>query len=384
MFSGNDQTIGILRDTARVLRCPTASLGDEVKALDLAEKALAVAKAERLAEMDAIKAHEADGASSITTWARREINQDAHVTRAQVKAAATMRELPSVGEAARAGKLALRHVESFTYALAHIDNDDIRSREAAMVAAATESAPNDFHQRVRHLRYRLDPDSLDEAYLDGMEKRDIRLAKTIGGWHLTGFLDIETGAKFDTILRSLSVPREDSDVRSPAQRRMDSLEQLLTATLQHGLPSDNGIRPHLFITATAETLQAIATPRSATDESLEPAILHGFGPIGPVLLAALLDDAEVTPILIKDVEPHTEVLDVGRTKRFATPKQTKAIWLRQGGACASDGCSHPIGHIHHETWWSAGGHTKVDDMTGRCSKCHALIHASRLTRRRTG
>jgi hypothetical protein len=384
MLSGSDQTIGILRDTARVLRSPVSSLGDEVKAIDLAEKTLAVAKAERLAQMDTTKAHEADGASSITTWARREIHQDAHVTRAQVKAAATLCELPCVGEAARAGKLALRHVESFTYALAHIENDDIRAREADMVAVAITSAPNDFHQRVRHLRYRLDPDSLDKAYLDGMDKRDIRLAKTIGGWHLTGFLDIETGAKFDTILRSLSVPRVEGDVRTPAQRRMDSLEQLLTSTLQYGLPSDNGIRPHLFITATAETLQAIANPVDAVDGSIEPAILHGFGPIGPVLLAALLGDAEVTPILIKDIEPHTEVLDVGRSKRFATPRQTKAIWLRQGGVCASDGCAHPIGHIHHETWWSAGGHTDVDDMTGRCSKCHALIHAGRLTRRRTG
>jgi hypothetical protein len=200
---------------------------------------------------------------------------------------------------------------------------------------------------------------------------------------VTGFLDIETGAMLDTVRRNLSVPRDEGDTRTAAERRMDGLRQLCAKILEHGLPTDNGIRPHLFVTATAETLRAVTHPDDAIDGTLEPAILHGFGPIGPILLAVLLGDAEVTPILIKDVEPNLDVLDVGRTKRLATPKQTKAIWLRQGGICASDGCHHPIGHIHHETWWSAGGRTDLADMTGRCAKCHTLIHAGKLTRRRT-
>jgi hypothetical protein len=243
-------------------------------------------------------------------------------------------------------------------------------------------APTDFHRRVRLLRDRLDPDGLDRAYLDGMAKCDFKVSKTIGGWHVNGFLDIETGAMFDTVRRSLSVPRDEGDTRTAAERRIDGLRQLLSRVLANGLPSDNGIRPHLFITATAETLHAITHPDHAIDGTLEPAILHGFGAIGPVLLAALLGDAEITPILIKDIEPNTDVLDVGRSKRLATPKQTKAIWLRQGGVCASNGCHHPIAHIHHETWWSAGGHTDLANLTGLCAKCHSLTHAGRLTRRR--
>lgn len=113
---------------ARVLRSPIASAGDEVKALDRVIKAAEVAKAERLAEMEATKAHELEGASSITVWARREIGQDAAVTRAQVKAAATMTTLPKAGEAARDGQMALRHLESFTYALAHIDAEKVHAR----------------------------------------------------------------------------------------------------------------------------------------------------------------------------------------------------------------------------------------------------------------
>jgi hypothetical protein len=68
---------------------------------------------------------------------------------------------------------------------------------------------------------------------------------------LTGFLDIEVGNMLDTVLRNLSVPREAGDTRSPADRRMDGLEQLLKHTLEHGLPSDNGIRPHLTTSSSA-------------------------------------------------------------------------------------------------------------------------------------
>jgi hypothetical protein len=150
------------------------------------------------------------------------------------------------------GRFSVRHLQYFAYAITHCGAGQVFLREAEMVAAATSSTPRDFHERVRHLRFRLFPDDLDKAYLDGMARRDFKLSKTLGGWHLTGFLDIEIGTMLDTVLRNLSVPREAGDTRSPADRRMDGLEQFLKRTLEHGLPSDNGIRPHLSVVVTAD------------------------------------------------------------------------------------------------------------------------------------
>jgi hypothetical protein len=379
MISGTDTTLAVMRQTARVLQSPTVSLADEVRALDRAEKAAAMAKAEKLAEMDATRAHESDGAASVTVWARREIQQDAGTTRAQVRSVSMTRTMHQVREAALEGRLSQRHLQSFTYAITHCGAGQVFLRETEMVEAATSSTPKDFHERVRHLRFRLFPDDLDKAYLDGMARRDLKLSKTLGGWHLTGFLDIEVGAMLDTLLRNLSVPRQAGDTRSPADRRMDGLEQLLKRTLEHGLPSDNGIRPHLCVVVTADSLKAIAKGGDRlTIGELEPAILQGFGPIGPVLLSVLLDDGQVTPILVKEIEPNPDVLDVGRTHRRATPRQARAISLRQNDVCASAGCHHPIAHNHHRHWFSNGGRTNLNDMDGRCSKCHTLIHAGRL------
>ena len=310
-----------LRDAARAMASVTTSTGDELRAIDTAIRALHAAKCERLAEMDETKAHEAEGASSIGTWARRELNQDAGLTRQMVRAARTFCELPAVGEAARSGVISFEHVTSFTYALKQVGVDETRLTEEPLLEVAKHVAPSEFHAKVRQIQAVMHPDDLDQAWLKGMDKRDIRLAKTAEGWHVTGFLDIETGAKLNAILQNLSVPRDADDQRSPSDRRMDALDAMCTRVLEHGLPADNGIRPHINVTVDAETLQAMADDeaRRSLDLDLQPATLEGFGPIGSGLLAHLLCGAELTPFLIKTAAKNIDVLDVGRTERLATP-----------------------------------------------------------------
>ncbi len=332
-----ETTIATMGDAARAMRSVTTPITDEVRAIETAIRALQAAKCERLAEIDETKAHELDGASSISTWARREIRQDAGFTGQAVKASATFRDLLSVGAAAHAGAISFAHVASFTYALKHVGLAETRMLEEPLLELALFMSPKEFHARVRDIRDTLHADDLDRAWLKGMDKRDIRLAPTTEGWHLTGFLDIETGAKLHAILKNLSVPRDSHDLRPPSQRRMDALDDICTTVLEHGLPADNGIRPHIFVTVEAETLKAMAD-RAATkalDLDLKPAHLEGFGAIGPHLLAHLMCGAEVTPFLVETIGRNTEVLDVGRTERYATPRQAKAVRLRQGGTCAA-------------------------------------------------
>ena len=378
MLGGNDTTIAKLRDAAVALRSVSASTVDEIKALAVARNAADAALCERLAEMDQTRAHEAEGASSITTWARRELGQDAGLTRQMVRAAATFRDLPAVAATARSGRISFEHVTSFTYALRHVGVEETRLLEEPLLEVAQHAPPGEFHAKVRQVRAVMHPDELDRARLKGMDQRDIRLAKTSEGWHVTGFLDIETGAKLDAIVRNLSVPRDSDDHRTPADRRMDALDQICTSVLEHGLPSDNGIRPHVNVTVDADTLQAMANAEARRTLDLVPAMLHGFGPIGPKLLAHLLCGAELTPFLTTRAGNNIDVLDVGRTQRLATPKQAKAISLRQGGICAAPACRHPIAHNHHLTWWSHGGRTDLDNLIGLCRKCHSLVHAGQL------
>lgn len=75
---------------------------------------------------------------------------------------------------------------------------------------------------------------------------------------------------------------------------------------------------------------------------------------------------------------RSELLDLGRTRRFHSKAQRIAIGLRDGG-CTAEGCDLPPAacHVHHDQPWSRGGSTDI--KTGRllCHRHHRVIHDQR-------
>ena len=69
------------------------------------------------------------------------------------------------------------------------------------------------------------------------------------------------------------------------------------------------------------------------------------------------------------------VLDAGRKRRFHSETQRIAMGIRDGG-CRAAGCDAPPGltQAHHETPWSRGGGTSVDDGGLYCPPHHRLVH----------
>ena len=68
-------------------------------------------------------------------------------------------------------------------------------------------------------------------------------------------------------------------------------------------------------------------------------------------------------------------LDLGRTRRLASPAQRRALIVRDGG-CSNHGCDTPPAwtQAHHITWWEHHGQTNLDDLALACDPCHDLIH----------
>jgi hypothetical protein len=247
---------------------------------------------------------------------------------------------------------------------------------------ADAMTPRELFAKMREFKATARSDELDEAYLRGMDKQDIRCVPAGEGFHVTGFLPIDVGAKFKAFLNSVSVPRTADDTRTNAERRVDGFDELLTKTLESGLPSEGGVRPHLSVVVNADTLADTLNGQAAQsmlDLDAEPAILEGFGPIGPALLTYIALGGNLTPILVAGFKENRKVLDVGRSKRVATTKQTAIVRWRQKGRCANRGCHHPIGEIHHITAWTDGGLTNIDNLAGLCRKCHTLVTMGRLT-----
>ena len=355
-------TIERLREAARALR----SFDDRgaLKAIQTAQDALDAAKAERLAALQESKEFELDGASTVTTWARNELRLDARETKALVRAAATANSLPAVGRAAAEGRIRLDHVAVFSYGLKHVGSGIVRESEGWLLDVATTNEPAALRQMMRNLREAVYPDDLDEAWIKGMDKQDIQINAVPDGWHVNGFVNTATGAKFKLVLDSLGAPRDADDQRPGSERRIDALDRMLTGVLEAGLPSDKGIRPQLSV---------------IVDTTGPSAQLAGFGSIGPKLLDYLTCLSDLTPIVTTgdDIE-QAKILNVGRTRRHANRQQRRAIIARQGGECAAPGCHNTHLEIHHVSWWSRGGHTDLDDMIGLCVRCHHLVHRELL------
>jgi len=184
------------------------------------------------------------------------------------------------------------------------------------------------------------------------------------GWHVNGFLNTATGAKFRQVLDTMGAPRDKNDERPGAERRVDGFDRMLTTVLESGLPTDKGIRPQLSM---------------IVDTNGPSAELAGFGAIGPKLLDYLTCLSDLTPILTTSGGfAQAKVLNVGRTRRRANRQQRRAIIAKQGGVCAGPGCHNTHLEIHHVTWWSRGGSTDLDDMVGLCVRCHQLVHRELL------
>lgn len=359
-------TVEALRSAALAMRSVATPAASAAEALQAAANGCLAQVALHLLEVDEFKLHEAAGFSSVATYARSQMGHSAKSTRTFVRIGQMLSALPQVRAAALAGDLTFEHLKSFSYALRIIDREATIEAESALLAKARELSADDFHALLRRMR-EATLDALDQAWHDGMDKRDLQLSKTLDGWAVTGFLPIDLGAKLKVILDSLATPRQAGDTRAPSERRLDGLESLCDAVLTHGLPSDNGVRPHLRIVVEVSDEQPRAT-------------LETFGPIGPALAAHLACEADWLSLKTR----NGQVLDVGRRRRFATAKQTEAVLHRQGGICAAPGCRHRIAHIHHQQPWSRGGRTDLDNLTGYCTKCHTLEHLGTLQHARAG
>ncbi|GAA3527864.1 HNH endonuclease [Aeromicrobium flavum] len=373
----DEVTIDAMRHAAQVLRSVTSSVHDEARALRALRDATDAALSERLAEIEDSGAYRNEDATSAVTWARRELRLDAGETRARIAAARTMADLPRARAAFVKGEFSLEHAKLLTFSMKHVGVDETVEMEEHLTTVARAFPAGRLRKIVVRAKAIRHPDTLDEAWIKGMNRRDIRLAKTIDGWHVTGFLPIDVGARMNAVLEALSVPREAGDTRTASQRRCDGLDELLERVLAEGLPTDGTVAPQVHVVVDAGTLKdALAPDPGAVFTAGPPAELVGFGPIGRELVKHLTTGAALTPILVERIGRNERILDVGRAHRHATAKQRRAIWFRQEGTCARAGCENSVDHSHHTIHWSDGGPTDLDLLEGLCAACHRHEHAS--------
>jgi 5-methylcytosine-specific restriction protein A len=226
--------------------------------------------------------------------------------------------------------------------------------------------PDQLAHLARQLIDNLDQDG--PAPDDRPQVNELQLSRFAeGGGRIKGQLDAPT---YDVVARAIraSLLPEADEGNSLGERQAAALGAICEHALDDGhLPADGGQRPH--ITAVLDYDRLVERGRGA--------ILEFGGYSSAAQLRRILCDSCVTPtVLGGDGVP----LDLGRTRRTASPAQRAALAARDGG-CAHPGCAKTPSwcSAHHVIHWVDGGPTDLDNLVFLCLQHHIMVHQSGWT-----
>ncbi len=159
------------------------------------------------------------------------------------------------------------------------------------------------------------------------------------------------------------------DLRSPGQRRFDAL----TTVINRGV-SNPGAGPSQ---ARSTVMLLIPFDPTTGGPGGGPAFTTNGDFVPPRAAAQHACAGDVTPVW---VSPHGVPLMLGKTSRFATPAQWKALAVRDGG-CTFPGCSAPPQWCdsHHVEHWARGGETDLTNLALLCGRHHTHVHQHDLS-----
>ena len=223
-----------------------------------------------------------------------------------------------------------------------------------------------FHGFCLKYRHAMDPEAYVKEELEGVEARKLEITGAGQGMvFIKGMLDPEGGAALRTALEPLARKAGKDDERERPRRVADALVDLAKRVLDDGtLPSRDGGRPHLQVTASLDTLRGLPGAPAADMELSVP--------ISAKAVERIACDCSITRILLG---PESVAIDVGRARRTVHPSLLKALKARDGG-CVWPGCGRPASftNAHNLVHWIHGGLTELGNLVLLCYHHHHLVH----------
>ncbi|HEV7565142.1 MAG TPA: DUF222 domain-containing protein [Microbacteriaceae bacterium] len=329
---------------------------------------------------------------------------------------------PRVAEALGSGSLgadsAAAIINGLLPVIDHAAIDDLASAERELVAAATGSGPessvpcaaDESRVQAQVWRTALDPDGLVPAEERALARRGFRIGSEHGGLvPVSGGLLPEIAGKFARLFDAYLAPKtapvfvpegdigagdvtagdvtagdvDDGhvarghvggrraevavkDPRSFDQRRHDILASIIDAAARSGeTPAVGGAAPTVLV--------------SVRRDDLERRRGAGFidGVPSPISMRAVEQFVCSGGTQTVELDARGRIISLGSPQRCFTPRQRRAITLRDGG-CLIPGCQIPAGwcEIHHVKPDAAGGETHTDNGVLLCWFHHRTIETS--------
>jgi Domain of unknown function (DUF222)/HNH endonuclease len=307
---------------------------------------------------------------------------------ANVGTTAGGRSMPETAAALAAGEVSVDHAAVIAKTMVELPSglstEQEQVAESNLAGWAREHDPITVGRLGRHLVHALDTETLEEREQRAFNRRDLRFSELgDGSTRISGRLDAESAAMVRAALDSLAAPNPgadgERDPRTAGQRTADALVELSRrAADSGGLPAGHGVRPHVAVIVSLETL-LIRTGDHGGAGALgwgwmptAPGELGWGGPLSSEAIRRIACDAGVTRVI---TDAASVPLDVGRESRIVTAGQWAALVVRDRG-CAFPGCTRPSEWCiaHHITHWADGGNTDLDNLVLLCGYHHRVVH----------
>ncbi len=336
-----------------------------------------------LAHATQVRVEETNGATTTATWWADATNRTRATAHRDVKLAVALSRFTALAEALAEGRVNTEQAHAIARALGDLESDGPAELEPVVVEQAEKhlvDCADGFdakHLRVlgRHVLTVVAPE-VGEAHeaklLEDEERRAAEKTKLTfasdGHGMVHGRFSIPAlhGAMLAKAIQALTWAKQDpAEVRQTRPTPVaagEAFTELLERIDAKDLPSVGGVGATVVVTMTIDSLMG----------GLAAAALDTGEVISASTARRLACEAGVIPMVLGG---KSEVLDVGRRRRFHTKAQRLAIAQRDK-TCVVGGCDAPPSrcHVHHVIPWSQGGGTSVEDGRLYCSAHHAMVH----------
>src|SRR5262245_32968264 len=190
-------------------------------------------------------------------WVRSTCRLSGPAAAERLRVGEQLEAMPRIGEAVREGKIGYQSAAVICGFRARL-REDLRPNidEEWWIRQASESSVENLRWLEEHTRYMVDPDSFDHQVEEDWEKRFLSVSQSGGMFHVSGVFDRAGGSALMTAIEALSKRLGPEDLRTPRQRRADSVVEMAHHAMDQGtLPRRHGVRPHISLHTTPEGLR---------------------------------------------------------------------------------------------------------------------------------
>ncbi|KQW52593.1 hypothetical protein ASC77_24845 [Nocardioides sp. Root1257] len=347
------------------------------------EAQVAELKARVAMHADEVQVGDTAGATSTANWLAHATNQTRPAAHRTVRFGYQLDTHTVVKDALAAGDLLADQahviIDAVTKLPADLDPDDVTRAERHLVAEAAHHDARALKRLGDRLLEVIDPAAADAHEAKTLEREEAKAAQACrltliddghGKVHGRFTLPTLAGARLKKMLLALAAPKHVAATagagieRRPGPERMGrALAELIDRIPADALPQVGGTNATIVVTLSYESL---------IGQIEQAGILDTGEHISPGAARRLACTARIIPAVLGGT---SEILDLGRTRRFHSKAQRIALAHRDGG-CTADGCDWPPGlcHAHHDPPWSQGGTTDLDHARLLCPRHHALAH----------